>query len=221
MKKFTVFALVCVFALEACGAINIPTNPAPNVDTAGTVNAMAQTAQAQTLTAQPSPTTVPTLTSTPTPVLAEPSATPTLVNTDTPVPNLTTTATLAVAVTATSGTANLTTTSTATLASNQPTASATLGIRTYGTLPPQNRPFTQITILNKSRAEAYISLQVVTDQGYTIIEYPVERIVKVSIPTGNYTYVVWVGGRKFVGYFHASQFEEPSITIFRDKIVVN
>ena len=222
MKKFTVFALICVFALEACGAIQFPTNPAPSVDTAGTVNAIAQTAFAQTLTAQPSPTAVPpTFTSTPTPVLAEPSATPTLVNTDTPVPNLTTsaTATLAVAITDTSGTTNVTTT--ATLASNQPTASATLGVRTYGTLPPQNRPYTDIVITNKSKAEAYISLQIVTDQGYTIIEYPVKKYVRVSIPTGDYTYVVWVGGRKFVGYFHASQFEEPSITIFRDKIVVN
>ena len=229
MKKFTVFALICVFALEACQAINNPNNPAPNVDTAGTVNAIAQTAFAQTLTAQPSPTAVPpTFTSSPTPVLAEPSATPTLVNTDTPVPNLTAsaTATLVLPLTATNGTASGATptavvTATATLASNQPTASATLGIRTYGTLPPQNRPYTEITITNKSRAEAYISLQVVTDQGYTIIEYPVERSIRVSIPTGDYTYVVWVGGRKFVGYFHASQFEEPSITIFRDRIVVN
>src|SRR5262245_10067624 len=136
MKKFTVFALICVFALEACQAINNPNNPAPNVDTAGTVNAIAQTAFAQTLTAQPSPTAAPpTFTATPTPVLAEPSATPTLVNTDTPVPNLTTSATptLVNAVTATSGTVSGATatsvvTSTATLVSNQPTASATLGI---------------------------------------------------------------------------------------------
>jgi len=223
MKKFTVFALLCSLALGACQAINAPTNPAPNVDSQGTVNAMIQTANAQTLTAQPSPTTVPpTLTFTP--VLAEASPTTVPLFTDTSVPNLTAAvATLtAPSVTATGGVTPTGTvaTSTATLAAGQVTASPTLGIRTYGTLPPLNRPFTQATIYNRSKAEAYISLQIETDQGYTIIEYPVVKRVRIKIPTGNYTYVVWVGGRQFVGYFHASGLTEPVITIYRDKIIV-
>jgi len=220
MKKFTVFVLLCAFALESCQALNAPTNPAPNVDTQGTVNAMIQTANAQTLTAQPSPTTAPP-TSTVTPILVEASPTSTVTatatNTDTLIPNLTTTpATATSGPTATGPAATFT----ATASAGQLTASPTNGILTYGTLPPENRPFTQITILNKSKAEAYISLQVVTDQGYTIIEYPVEKIVRVKIPTGNYTYVAWVGGRKFVGFFHASQIGEPIITIFKDKIEI-
>jgi len=224
MKKFTVFALICSLALGACqlSPQTSPTNPAPTVDTAGTVNALMQTAHAQTLTAQPSPTPVPP-TPTFTPVLAEASATPTAPPsiTDTPafLPTLAfPTATSAVAAT-TTGTGTVFTATPG--PAGQLTASPTNGILTYGTLPPQNRPFTQATIINKSKAEAYISLQIVTDQGYTIIEYPVEKIVSVLIPTGNYTYVAWVGGRKFVGFFHASQFDEPVITIYKDKIVIN
>jgi len=226
MKKFTVFALICSLALGACqlSLPTSPTTPAPNVDTAGTVNAAMQTAHAQTLTAQPSPTAVPP-TSTFTPVLAEASPTPTLPPsiTDTPVLDLTaafftaTSVPTSVGATAT-GTGTI---FTATPMAGQLTASPTNGILTYGTLPPQNRPFTTATIINKSKAEAYISLQVVTDQGYTIIEYPVKKIVTVKIPTGEYTYVAWVGGRKFVGFFHTSQLGGPVITIYKDKIVIN
>lgn len=222
MKKFTVLAMLCAFALGSCQAISFPTNPAPNVDSQGTVNALIQTGNAQTLTAQPSPTTVPP-TSTFTPVLAEASPTATVpVVTDTPVLDLTAALATASAVTATSGATptGLVATFTPTAVVGQATASPTLGIRTYGTLPPLNRPFTQATIFNRSKAEAYISLQIETDQGYTIIEYPVVKMVRIKIPTGNYTYVVWVGGRQFVGFFHASQIDEPVITIFKDKIVI-
>jgi hypothetical protein len=221
MKKFTVFAVLYALALGSC-QFSLPTNVAPTaaVDLVGTTNALIQTGQAQTLVAQPSPTTVPP-TFTFTPVLAEPSATPTLVaattNTDTPVPNLTSTAFTATSVLTSTGVA---TTATATSALGQATASPTLGIRTYGTLPPLNRPYTQATLINRSKAEAYISLQIETDQGYTIIEYPVKKVVRVKIPTGDYTYVVWVGGRQFVGFFHASDLHEPVITIFKDKIVI-
>jgi hypothetical protein len=218
MKKLTVLALTCVFALSACSAIPGLSTPAPNVDAAGTVNALVETANAQTQAVQPTPTAVP---DTPTLVVAEASPTLPLITATLPPDlfgsNLTTTPGTATSV------PTLPSTLTATLTpigKTTLTASPTLGIRTYGTLPPQNRPYTDITITNKSKAEAYISLQIVTDQGYTIIEYPVKKFVKISIPTGEYTYVVWVGGRKFVGYFHASQFEAEAITIFRDKIIV-
>jgi hypothetical protein len=219
MNKLTVFAVLSALALGGC-QFSLPSNAAPTaaVDVVGTTNALIQTGQAQTLTAQPSPTTVPP-TFTFTPVLAEASPTPTLVAdaTHTPVPDLTTTAFTPTSVpTATGGAA----TATATSALSQATASPTLGIRTYGTLPPLNRPYTQATLINRSKAEAYISLQIETDQGYTIIEYPVKKFVRVNIPTGDYTYVVWVGGRQFVGYFHASDLHEPVITIFKDKIVI-
>ena len=217
MKKLTIFALVCVFALGACLPAPTSPNPAPTVDIAATVRSISNTAVAQTLTAQPSPTaTLVPIFDTATPPLVESS--PTLVNTDTPPVNLTTTP-----ATATTGPADLTApaTFTPTTVSGAPTLTPTLGVLTYGTLPPANRPYTKINLVNKSKRQAYISLQVVTDQGYTIIEYPVKKSIKISIPTGSCTYVVWVGGRQFIGYFNVAQGTEPTITIFKDKVTVS
>jgi hypothetical protein len=221
MKKFTVLALLCSLTLGSCQAISLPTSPAPSVDSQGTVNAVVQTSNAQTLTAQPSPTTAPP-TATVTPLLAE--ASPTTV-TDTPTIDPLATFLTTTPATATSGPTATglapTATFTATAASSQLTEIPTLAIRTYGTLPPLNRPYTEVSIFNRTKAQCYISLQIVTDQGYTIIEYPVEKMVNVLIPTGEYTYVVWVGGRKLVGNFHASQGIESVINIYRDKVVIN
>jgi len=217
MNKFTVLTLICAFLLGACLPAPVVTSSAPTVDIAGTVDSIAKTAVAMTETARPSPTTAPA-SDTPTPPVADASASPTTVaNTDTPVPNLTTTP-----ATATSGPGDLiTATFTPTAALGLPTLTPTLGVLTYGTLPPANRPYTQITLINKAKRQAYISLQVVTDQGYTIIEYPVKGTVKVKIPTGSYTYVVWVGGRQIVGYFNVSKGTEPTLTIFKDKVVID
>lgn len=218
MNKFTVFALICVFALGACSALPAPTNAAPTVDIAGTVNSIAQTAIAQTLTAQPSPTATLVL-DTATPPLAEPSVTSTavpIVNTDTPLPNLTTTP-----ATATEGAAAPLPTFTQPAVSGSPTLTPTLGILTYGTLPPAIVPYTSIRLVNVSHRQAYVSLQVVTDKGGpTIIEYPVRKAVSVKIPVGSYTYVVWVGGRQLVGYFHVSKLDEPTLTIYKDKVII-
>ncbi len=217
MKKLTIFAWVCVFALGACQFT--PTSPtsAPTVDVAGTVSSISNTSIAQTFEAQPSPT--PTLVvDIATPTLVVDASPTTLINTDTPAVNLTTTP-----ATATIAPADLVSTSavTATTVSGAATLTPTLGVLTYGTLPPANRPYTNITLINKAKRQAYISLQVVTDQGYTIIEYPVEGTIKVSIPTGSYTYVVWVGGRQLVGYFNVSKGTEPTLIIFKDKITIN
>jgi hypothetical protein len=216
MKKSAVIALVCVLALSACiPNLGAQPNLAPTANLAATTNSIVQTANALTLAAQPSPTTVPA-SDTPLPPL--PPATDIVIpNTDTPIPNLATTPATATSVPA----ENPTSTFTAAPIIGSPTASATLGVLTYGTLPPANRPYTGITIINKSKAEAYISLQVVTDQGYTIIEYPVRHTVKVNVPTGDYTYVVWVGGRKFGGYFHLGKNSDLTIVIFKDKVEVN
>jgi hypothetical protein len=214
MNKFTVLALVCAFALGACLPAIKTATPAPNIDVAGTVDSIAKTAIALTQAAQPSPTTVPVL-DTSTPPIVDASATPVaIVNSDTPQANLTTTP-----ATATSVPADLT--ATPTTAPGLPTLTPTLGVLTYGTLPPANRPYTYITLINKAKRQAYISLQVVTDQGYTIIEYPVKGVVKVKIPTGAYTYVVWVGGRQIVGYFNVSKGTEPTLTIFKDRVIID
>jgi len=219
MKKFTILVLVCVFAIGACSPATTTNNPAPAVNIAGTVDSIANTAVAASLTAQPSPTTAP-VQDTATPPIVDASPTDTnipVADTDTPLPNLTTTP-----ATATDGPAPADTVSTATpdIIRGAHGATATLGVRTYGTLPPANKPFTRISLVNKSKRQAYVSLQVVTNQGYTIIEYPVKKSVRVKIPTGAYTYVVWVGGKQFVGYFN-TRCNEPTLTIYQDKVTVS
>lgn len=217
MKKIAL-GMIAVFIFSGCGFIPTPApNTAPTVDVAGTVQAGAQTSVAQTLTALPTITVAP-VTDTATPPIALPSdtattdpATPTLV------PSLTTTP-----ATATIVPANSTITSTATLASAPGAATLipTLTIRTYGTLPPAV-PFATVILVNKAKTEAYISLQVTTVQGGpTIIEYPVEGTVKIHAPIGEYLYVAWVGGRKMVGNFRLKQIDELTITLFRDKVVI-
>jgi hypothetical protein len=224
MMKKTVVVLISIFAilLSACTAIFTPTpGTGPTVDTAGTSDALFKTAVAQTLTAQP---TLPVATDTATLPVESPTLqvtdTPVMLETFTSVPNLTTTP-----VTATSGTAGVTSvpelgTSTATLTSNQLTASPTLGIRTYGTLPPAV-PFAHVILVNKAKVEAYISLQVTMPDGkFSIIEYPVQGTIKVKAPIGQYLYVAWVGGNKMVGNFRLHDNEDMIITLYKNKVTL-
>jgi hypothetical protein len=102
----------------------------------------------------------------------------------------------------------------------QVTAIWTLAIRTYGTLPPAV-PSSQVTLINKANAEAYISLQVSMPNGeYSVIEYPVEGRVRIQAPVGSYLYVAWVGGRKLVGEFRLSNNDDLSITLFKDRVEI-
>src|SRR5215212_2703826 len=233
MKK-SVLILLSMLALLFGACTQIPgltptPGTGPTVDSAATSDAIFKTAVAQTLTARPTlpsdpinntatiPVASPVLSTTDTATVASPvlsaTETPTLVPTSSPVIDLTTTP-----VTATSGPANVTVT--ATLGVGQVTASPTLGIRTYGTLPPAV-PFSQITLINKANAEAYISLQVTMPDGkYSIIEYPVEGKIKIQAPVGSYLYVTWVGGRKTVGEFRLHQNDDLTITLYRDRVVI-
>lgn len=217
MKKIAI-AILAAHILGACLPFTPTPGPTgPTVDIAGTVQAGAQTSVAQTLTALPTITVAP-VTDTATPPIALPTDTATTdPSTPTLVPSLTTTPATATAVPA-----NSTFTSTATLAAAPGAATLipTLTIRTYGTLPPAV-PFATVILVNKAKTEAYISLQVTTVQGGpTIIEYPVEGTVKIHAPIGEYLYVAWVGGRKLVGNFRLRQIDELTITLFRDKVVI-
>lgn len=90
----------------------------------------------------------------------------------------------------------------------------------YGTMPP-NLPFGNITLINRSNAEAYISLRCVTKDDYvTIIEYPVGGAVKTSAIAGKYTYVVWVGGRQITGEFSLGKSQDLTIKIFKDRVEI-
>jgi hypothetical protein len=111
--------------------------------------------------------------------------------------------------------------STATLAvPGDGTITPTPGVLTYGTLPPEV-PFSQVHLVNRSKRQAYISLQVTTVQGgLTIIEYPVYGHIKVKAPIGYYLYVAWVGGNKMVGNFRLHKNEDITITLYKDRVVI-
>jgi len=215
MKKFAL-TVVAALLLGACLPFTPTPNPGPTVDIAGTVDAAAKTSVAQTLTALPTVVSAP-ITQTPTPPILPPGPTPSETSTSSPTPDLTITP-----ATATSAPANSTFTPTSTIASapGAATLTPTLGILTYGTLPPAV-PYATVILVNKSKTQAYISLQVTTVQGGpTIIEYPVEGTVKILAPVGQYLYVAWVGGRKMVGEFRLRGTDELTIALFKDKVVI-
>lgn len=218
MKRTTVLFLAVAFLLSAC----IPalpqlqqTNPTPAVDSQATEAAMAETHSAETLNALPTPTLEP----------ATDTPTPTATNTETPTATETMTEMTIETSTVLTGTAF---TSTATLTGTPPTATnsvvtatETLHPRFFGTLPPAI-PYGKVKLVNRSKAETYISLYCTTIDGYTtIIEYPVYGRLRVSAPAGSYTYVAWVGGRQFQGAFHLGKGDEVEIIIGKGKITVN
>jgi hypothetical protein len=220
MMKKIALPLIAALILGACLPLPFTPTPGPNVptvDVAGTVQAGQQTSVAQTLTALPTITVAP-VTDTATPPVAQSTDTATGESpTATFIPNLTTTP-----ATSTSAPTDSAFTSTATLAPapGGATLTPTLGILTYGTLPPAV-PYATVILVNKAKAQAYISLQVTTVQGGpTIIEYPVEGRVKILAPVGEYLYVAWVGGRKMVGNFRLRHDDELTITLYKDKVVI-
>jgi len=219
MKKFLILILVAVLA-SACSTQQPGQVPAPNVDTQATIDAIVRQSAEQTQAALPSPTTAPP-TDTATPVVLSSNTTEVTAEatsdmpSSTPIPNLTTTP-----ATATAGTLHPTFTVTQPVStSDGPSLTPTLGILTYGTLPPAV-PSASITIYNKSKAQAYISLQNDPPQQIAILEYPVKKSVSVRAPLGYYDYVVWVGGRQIVGHFVLHKGDELTITIYKDRVVV-
>jgi hypothetical protein len=214
MKRIAL-AVIMTFVMAACSSLpSIPSIPQPtaNVDVAATSQANVQISVAQTLTAQPTPTSAP-VTDTPTLPIESPTlpATETPLPTSSPLPNLTTTP-----VTATSGPGSLTTTPAPV---GQVTATWTLAVRTYGTLPPLV-PSAHIILINKAKAEAYISLHVDLDGSNTVIEYPVTGTITIRAPLGFYRYVAWVGGREMVGEFRLHDGDDLTITLYKDRIEI-
>lgn len=98
------------------------------------------------------------------------------------------------------------------------TPAATAQILIHGTMPPAV-PYGKITLVNMSKADAYISLQCTTLSGEeTIMEYPVKAKIRENAPAGNYLYVLWVGGKKIVGTFHLDRSQELQLTIYKDEV---
>jgi hypothetical protein len=228
MKNFIQLALVIGFFSSSCLPAPATTTAAP-VDLDATAAVFVQ----QTLDALPSATSVPTNT----PVVinetatASPSETLTAqIETGTPDGTLTTgstttstgtLATLSATMTGTQAVNTGTLTATFTFTPNAGgTATETLHPRFYGTLPP-NLPYNGIELINRSKAEAYISLQVTTSGGYTtILEYPVGKLFSIQAPVGKYKYVAWVGGNKLQGSFVLDGNNELRITMFKDRIEI-
>ncbi len=205
MKK-TVFAVTVLFLIGSCSSLPSITNPTPNVDVAATSAANVMNAVAQTLTAQP------TLTSLPPTLTLEATLSPTTV----PPTTISETATAATGTFVVATSTNLP----ASIPAGSGTVTPTLGVLTYGTLPPAV-PFTTVTLINRSKRQAYISLQVVTDQGGpTIIEYPVSGQIKIKAPIGQYLYVAWVGGREMVGEFRLHKDQDLSIILYKDRVEI-
>jgi hypothetical protein len=210
-------AVLCVTLILLTAAC-LPLTPAPPappvVDNAGTAEAMLKTAIVQTLTAQP--------TGTPLPLMS--SATPTFIQEVLPSETETMTATPAVdpALAAATGTFEATTSTAvpATFPIGSATTTHTPAVLTYGTLPPAV-PFANVTLINRAKTQAYISLQVVTAEGGpTIMEYPVRGRIKIQAPVGQYLYVAWVGGRKMVGEFRLHSEDDLEILLYRDRVEV-
>ena len=221
MKRTTVLALAMTFLLSACIIPTLPSlqqpNEAPVVDVPATDAALAETLAVETLNALPTPTLEPA-TDTPEPTATDteaPTATETATETLTPDSNVTVTET---------GTAF---TSTATITGTPPTATQsvatateTLHPRFFGTLPP-TIPYGKVRLINRAKAEVYISMDCTTIDGYrTIIEYPVFGRMNVSAPLGSYTYVAWVGGREFQGWFGLGKGDSLEITFEKDKVTI-
>jgi len=230
MKRTVVYLLATALFLNAC----IPAFPslqqpegAPAIDVEATDAALAATLAVETLNALPTPTLEPA-SNTPEPTgTAATSVTATAMETLTPDPNASATSTVTTAlsptITVTFAIATVTTTWTPDTFSQYttPTPTETLYARFYGTLPP-SIPYGKVNLINKSKAEVYISMHCTTVDGYTtIIEYPVDGRMRVSAPAGRYTYVAWVGGRQFQGWFGLGKGGEVEIVFEKNKVTVN
>jgi len=231
MKRTAVCLLATALFLSAC----IPALPSlqqpadsPAVDLQATDAALAATLAVETLNALPTPTLEPATdtpeqTATYTATVTN-TATTTATETLTPDPNASATATgivvTSTAITGTAFTATVTVTGTPPTATKSatPTATETLYARFYGTLPP-TIPYGKVKLVNKAKAEVYISMNCTTVDGYTtIVEYPVSGTMRVSAPAGRYTYVAWVGGRQFQGWFGLGKGGEVEITFEKNKV---
>jgi hypothetical protein len=232
MKKIFFLMIALGLLMSACGTSAKPSVPAgagsaaapagaavnPSPVAAVDLEATAAFMVQQTLQAMPTPTLMPS--ATPVIFTETPAATSTLAATPTlPTTAIATQNPILLTLTATLGTGTPAATEalpTATLDLSTPTETAYP--RTYGTMPPKV-PSGQIYLTNKAKSDATISLQCTRlDGGTTIIEYPVAGTIKVHAPAGGYHYVVWVGGKKYVGNFRLRAGEEAAVIIYKDHV---
>jgi hypothetical protein len=203
MKKLLLVVLSLSLTLSACmpAFLEQTINPAPSPSPVVPVEA----------SASPTPEILPTATQVPSKTA---TAIPTNTNsplppTETASPTLTSTP---MTITPGPGTPTLTFTPV--------TFTATLGFQSFGTLPPLV-PSGKILLMNKSHAQAYISLQCINKEGtLSIMEFPVGKWTEVKVPSGKCDYVAWIGGRQFVGKFSLDTGGQRTITLYKNRIKI-
>lgn len=91
----------------------------------------------------------------------------------------------------------------------------------YGTVPAK-ASYRTINLINYANADVYVSLQgtTATDKVNVINEYSVNESRTVSVPVGQYHYVAWVGGEKFVGDFKLREGVSLSMKFYPDRVTV-
>ena len=209
-----VFAVIVLLIIGACLPSNlIPiANVQPTLHVLALTQASLQTILTQTSALPPTSTLVP-VTDTAAPATASPLPSPTETATASLVPDLTMTVPTA---TDFAGSPSAATATLVVVGLGKNTA--TPGVLTYGIFPSEV-PFSQVNFVNRSKRQAYISLQVTTvEGGLTILEYPVYGLIKVKAPIGYYLYVAWVGGNKMVGNFRLHRNEEITIILYKDRV---
>ena len=92
--------------------------------------------------------------------------------------------------------------------------------RSYGQVLP-NTQTGNVKLINIANGQVYVSLQGTTNDGASVInEYPVEGTMKVSVPSGWYIYVAWVGGLEFSGQFQLHVDDNLTMVFYPNKVVV-
>ncbi len=86
---------------------------------------------------------------------------------------------------------------------------------------PSSTIYETIVINNNSETEVDISLHCTTIHGLqTVLEYIHVRHLTIQAPQGNYVYVVYVGGKMLSGGFPLLTQFKKSITIYKDRVVI-
>ncbi len=213
MKKTILVAAILFLALSACvpDFLNTGAQDAPvaEVDVAATVDAAASTHAVQTFEALATPTLEPVMEEAPATVTktSAPTETATATSTETPdgtpgteTPEGTQPAEDAIVTPDETVIPTETSAPAATATSVYPSPTSPISIN----LPPIDEvPRHKIRVTNNTKGNVYISLHGSTEGGYKpIIEYDIPRWskVKITVPEGYYTVIVYVGADPMTGY---------------------
>jgi hypothetical protein len=104
----------------------------------------------------------------------------------------------------------------------QPTETATILVSVSLDKLPPGTVYKRVRIENRSRTQMDISLHCTTIQGLqTVLEYENVKNLAIEAPEGKYVYVVYVGGRQFVGAFSLLDMPNATITVYADRVAIH